>query len=165
MMTLRSAARLVLPFIVACGRAPETLPTHPTNSERVSFSLPSNDGALVTIPLASPTLTVLDFFGPSCEPCATRVPEIVRRREAIESRGAKLVLVAVLADGETSSDAENALARWGAKAPFLVDTADVSRREAAIRGLPATLVIDAKGVVRWRAAPTASADDVVAAVR
>jgi hypothetical protein len=136
-----------------------------TNTAPVTFSLPSNEGALVSVPLAGSRTTVLDFFGPTCEPCAKKVPELVRRRAEIEAHGAKLVLVAVLADTESTADAEGALARWGAPTAFLVDKGDVSRREAGISALPSTLVVGADGRVRWRAPPKASADDVISAIR
>lgn len=146
---------------VACA-APSRAPSA---GAPVSFSLPSNDGALVSVPLRGASLTVLDFFAPTCEPCAKKVPELLRRRGEIESRGGKLVLVAVLASGESSADAERALATWGAPSAFLVDRGDVSRREADVRALPAALVLGPDGAVRWRAPANASADDIVAAVR
>ena len=82
----------------------------------------------------------------------------------IEALGGKLVLIGVFADSETTDDARRALASWGVGgAPFLVDSGDASKREAGVRALPSTLVLDAKGVVRWVAPPDATAADVVAA--
>ncbi len=125
----------------------------------MSFSLPSNAGDLVTGPIAGARQTVLDFFGPSCEPCAKKVPVLVGRRSDIEKRGGRLVLVGVLADGESTSDAERALAKWGVRASFLVDRAGVALREAGVKDLPSTIILDASGATRWRAPIRATAED------
>jgi hypothetical protein len=74
------------------------------------------------------------------------------------------VLVGVLADGESTDDAKRALGSWGVTAPFLVDRDGTGKREAGVTTLPATIVLDASGAVKWVAPPSATADDVVAAV-
>ena len=164
-MTRRSASLLVLLTVGGCGGPAAVNSPSPASGPEVSFSLPSDTGDLVTVPLSGAQRTVLDFFGPTCEPCAKKVPELVGRRGEIEKHGGKLVLVAVLADGESTADAERALKKWGAPTPFLVDRAGVSLREAGVKDLPSTLVLDAQGHVRWRAPIGANSDDVLAAVR
>ncbi len=154
---------LVLTALSAgCGGAPP--PSAPVTAKSVGFALPSDDGALVTVPLAGARATVLDFFGPTCVPCKTKVPALEARRADLAAKGAKLVLVGVLADGESTDDAKRALASWGVKAPFLVDRDGTGKREAGVVTLPATIVLDASGAVKWVAPPGASAADVVAAV-
>jgi len=130
----------------------------------VNFSLPSDSGSLVTVPLSSASTTVLDAWAPTCEPCSRKLPALYAQRGQIEAHGGKLVLVAVLADGETTEDARGALSSWGVSAPFLVDHGSVMRSAAGVSALPATLVLDAKGVVRWVAPVNATVDDVIAVV-
>jgi hypothetical protein len=72
-------------------------------------------------------------------------------------------LIAVLADNESTDDAQRALASWGVSAPFLVDREGTGRREAGVLDLPATLVLDERGVTKWAAPVGASTADVVAA--
>lgn len=152
-------------FFVACGNAPTSEPGTPsTSGAAVSFSLPSDSGDLVTVPVPGVTSTVLDFFGPTCEPCAKKVPELVRHRADLEKRGARLLLVAVLGDGESGADAERALARWGVRSAFLIDRGGVSLREAGVKDLPSTLIVDQGGRMRWRAPPGATAEDVLRAM-
>ena len=129
----------------------------------VSFSLPSNEGALVSVPLVGAHATVLDFFGPSCEPCRKALPALYAKRGELANHGAQLLLVAVLADGESSDDAGRALSSWGVRAAFLVDREGTGEREAGVRNLPATLVLDERGVTKWVAPVAASTADVVAA--
>jgi hypothetical protein len=166
---LRLARSLVVPLLaslLACGGAgsPGAAPGTQASGADVSFSLPSSSGELVTVPVAGARHTVLDFFGPTCEPCAKKVPELVGRRGDIEKRGGRLVLVAVLADGESTADAERALTKWGVRSPFLVDRAGVSLREAGVKDLPSTLILDSTGATRWRAPIGATADDVLRAL-
>jgi hypothetical protein len=150
----------------ACGpaAAPPSAPSTALGHE-VALSLPTDDGALVTLPLAGARATVLDAFAPSCEPCRTKVPALLAREREIAEAGSRLVLVAVLAESESTEDAAAALRSWGAAAPFLVDRGEALRRECGVEALPATLVLDARGVVRWAASPQSEAGDVVAAAR
>ncbi|HRG99906.1 MAG TPA: TlpA disulfide reductase family protein [Polyangiaceae bacterium] len=146
----------------ACGGSPP--PSAPITAKSVGFALPSDDGALVTVPVPGARATVLDFFGPTCEPCKAKVPALEARRAELAAKGAKLVLVGVLADGESTDDAKRALASWGVTAPFLVDRDGTGKREAGVVSLPATIVLDASGAVKWVAPPGATAADVLAGV-
>jgi hypothetical protein len=152
-----------------CGRRePSTVAKYenrwPPSGPTVSFSLPSDAGDLVTVPLPNAKATVLDFFGPSCEPCRVKLPRLFARRKEIDERGARLVLVAILADGENTLDAERALEKWGVAASFLVDDAGVSLREAGVDVLPSTIILDARSRLRWRGPVDATADDVLDAL-
>ena len=128
------------------------------------FELPSDGGALVSIPQPSSPLTIVDAFGPTCEPCREKVPALLARRDLFASKGAKLVLVAVLGDGETTEQASAALLTWGAPSPFLVDRGGVLARELGLKGLPSTYLLDREGHVRWAGGGSATADDVSTAV-
>src|SRR6478609_8401653 len=149
---------------LGCSHSPTNRASNAPSGRQVSFSLPSDEGNLVTVPLSNVT-TVVDAWAPSCKPCREKLPALYARRGEIEAHGGKLVLVAVLADAETTEDARAALNSWGVKAPFLIDRGDVLRREAGVNELPATLVIDAQQHVRWVAPLNASASDVVAAAK
>jgi hypothetical protein len=148
--------------LISCAKTPASGAANAAPDRRVSFSLPSDDGNLVTVPLPNVT-TVIDAWAPTCKPCRDKLPALYARRAEIEARGAKLVLVAVLSQSESTDDARAALASWGVNAPFLIDRGDVLRREAGIASLPATLVLDEREHVRWVAPSNASADDVVSA--
>lgn len=167
MTPARFAQLAVTVTLVSCGAAtaPPSAPTEMLG-KGVELSLPTDKGALATVPAGGAPVTVLDFFGPTCPPCEKKVPALYARRAELEAAGAKLVLVAVLGDGETTDQARAALTRWGVTgASFLVDAGDASKTEAGVRGLPTTLVLDAKGTVRWSAPPDATASDVIAAAR
>lgn len=157
------AATLVLASCAGntAGNTPKSAPS-PVLGRSVRIDLPSNEGTLVSLPARRPATTI-DGFAPSCEPCRSKVPALVARQAELSARGVQLVLVAVLEDDESSEDAKAALVSWGVPAdqPFLVDRGAVLRRELGIEGLPASVVLDAQGRVRWVAPAGASADEVV----
>ena len=156
----RLAAAVIL--LVGCAKTPASSAANPVSDRQVSFSLPSDDGNLVTVPFPNVT-TVVDAWAPTCKPCREKLPALYARRAEIEAQGGKLVLVAVLSAAESTEDARAALTSWGVSAPFLIDRGDVLRREAGVSSLPATLVLDEQQRVRWLAPPNASANDVVVA--
>jgi thiol-disulfide isomerase/thioredoxin len=160
-MMLRVA--LLFGLLSGCGQGALASAPNAKLGQPVAFSLPSNEGSLVSVPLAGAHATVLDFFGPSCEPCRKALPALHAQRSALAAHGAKLVLIAVLADGESTEDAKRALSSWGVRAAFLIDREGTGRREAGVRELPATLVLDQHGITKWAAPVGASAQDVVAA--
>lgn len=137
---------------------------NPAAGRQVRIDLPSDGGALVSLPFAGRT-TVLDAWAPTCLPCKEKLPALFKRSAELEAAGAKLVLVAVLSDGESTDAARATLASWGVKSPFLIDRGDVLRREVGVTELPTTLVLSPSGDVRWTAPVNATADDVVRAAR
>jgi thiol-disulfide isomerase/thioredoxin len=151
-------------LVPSCAKAPVSGAPNTASVRQVSFSLPSDDGNLVTVPLPN-VKTVVDAWAPTCKPCRDKLPALYARRSEIETHGGKLVLVAVLSESESTEDARAALTSWGVSAPFLIDRGDVLRREAGVTSLPATLVIDEQQHILWTAPPTATADDVVAAAQ
>lgn len=162
-----AVAFLLFATLTACGGASAAAASSPAQPTRtgVSFELPSDGGQLVPIPQPSSRVTVIDAFGPTCAPCREKLPALLARRGEIEAAGGKLVLVAVLGDGESTDDAAKALASWGASSPFLVDRGAVLLRELGLRGLPGTYVLDRDGAVRWESTPESTEDDVVAAAK
>jgi hypothetical protein len=163
--TIALCAAAAIPTATACSAAAPPSAISAALGRRVTLNLPSHDGALVVLPLRNAQMTVIDAFAPTCKPCREKVPALLARRRELAAIGGELVLVGVLADGESTDDASSALRSWGVDASFLVDRGDVLRRECGVEVLPATLVLDASGAVRWVAGPTSTAADVVAAVR
>lgn len=132
----------------------------PMLGKKVVMDLPSDIGALVSIGGGGQPL-VLDFWAPSCAPCQKKLPELVAREGDLRAVGARLILVAVLSDGESTEMARETLASWGVQRPFLVDREDVSRRAAGVTELPATLILNTEHIATWVASVTTSAEDVV----
>jgi len=104
-------------------------------NQSVSLALPADNGSLVSIPGSS--TYVLDFWATTCEPCRTATPALVARKDEIEARGARLVLVGVLEEEESTDQARGVLESWGVHEPFLVDRDNASKSQLGVMSLPA----------------------------
>ena len=124
------------------------------------FSVPDDQGALVVVPAGSAKATVLDFWATSCAPCSRSVPTLASRAPTLSSQGIDLRLVGVLDEGESIDDARAVLTGWGVTQGFLVDRGGSLLRQLNIDSLPATMVLDDAGVVRWVAPSGATVDEV-----
>jgi hypothetical protein len=151
--------------IVGCGGAGASTNPSAGPPRAARFALPSDEGALVSLPLANGRAAVIDAWSPSCVPCKESVPKLVARTAELEQHGVELVLVAVLSDSESTEDAKKVLSSWGVTRSFLIDRGDALRREVGIESLPGTVLLTSSGEVRWTAPPNAAAADVVAAAR
>ena len=149
---LALSALLLLP---ACGHAPAPSAQHPMLGQSVTLALPSDGGALVSIPSQDGKTTVLDFWGPTCEPCRKKLPDLVAKNAELQARGARLILVAVLAENESTEQAKATLSSWGVDWPFLVD------RAAEGIAIAAVVLAPAEGE-RAGAGPAAAADRLLA---
>lgn len=155
----------LLALLVSCSHDPPPATPNDPLGQVVMFSLPNESGALMGIPVAGARLTVLSFFGPHCEPCRKSVPGLYAQRRALAAHGAKLVLIAVLAKGESPEDAKRALESWGIEEPFLIDSHGTASRTAAVSALPRTLVLDAHGVAKWMFTGEASVENIIMVTR
>jgi cytochrome c biogenesis protein CcmG/thiol:disulfide interchange protein DsbE len=128
-----------------------------------SFIAPDDRGEMVQVPKAKSRATVLDFWMTTCEPCADSVPALARVLPSLRDAGIDVVFVGVLDTSESIADARGVLARWGTNVPFLVDRDGGLQRQFNIVALPATLILDDAGMVRWVAPAGATADEIARA--
>lgn len=149
--------------LAGCGAAPVSAPS-PVLGKAIKVDLLDENGSKVSVPISGARSTVLDFWSPTCEPCRKSVPALIAKVPEIEAQGGKVVLVGVLSEDESAADAHGALESWGVRYPFLVDRGEVSQTQAGVNALPATLILDAGGVVRWVSPTGSSAADIVKAL-
>lgn len=162
-MWQQRVALLAFLGLVSCAGAMPSAPSDMLHkSLRLELDGPTDQK--VTVPAAGAKVTVLEFWSPTCEPCKTRVPAIVLRTADLRSKGAELVLVAVLSGDESAHDAEVALEAWGVRGQrSLVDRGDALQSQLGVNALPATAILEGDVLV-WLAPAEANADDVVKAV-
>jgi peroxiredoxin len=108
---------------------------------------------------------LLNVWATWCRPCRDEIPELQQLHERYRERGLQLVGVSVDATG--SEDAIRDFAgRYGMTYPIWRDPAENVSATFLVVGVPATFLIDADGVLRWKkTGPIAGADtSLVAAV-
>jgi hypothetical protein len=130
-----------------------------------SFSAPDEDGDLLHVPGRAARATVVELWSAGCEPCRAALPALAGEAAGLERDGVAVVLVSVLDGGEPIDRPRAALRAWGVARGFLVDRGGGVERMLGVDRLPATLVLDREGVVRWAAPPGAPAADVALAAR
>jgi hypothetical protein len=108
---------------------------------------------------------VLELWATDCEACRPALAAFAREAPRLQGDGVAWVLLGVLEEGEPLDRVREVLRGWGVARPFLVDRGGGVQRTLGIGALPATVVLDRKGVVRWAAPASASAREVAAAAR
>jgi AhpC/TSA family len=154
--------------LLPAGCAPAAPPASAQLSSlgaRASFSAPDARGDLVHVPGAAPRATVVELWAADCEPCRWAIAALAAEAPRLEADGIDCVLVGVLDAAEPIDRGREALRAWGVDRAFLVDRGGGVQRALGIATLPATVVLDRAGVVRWVAPAGARPATVTAAAR
>jgi cytochrome c biogenesis protein CcmG/thiol:disulfide interchange protein DsbE len=112
-----------------------------------SFRLPDTDGRTVSLADLRGKPLVLAFFASWCHPCEEELPVL----EQFARDDADRLHVAAISYQDLRSDSVDFVHRLGITYPALLDdpSAPVARRYG-VRGIPQTVFVDARGVVRGR---------------
>jgi cytochrome c biogenesis protein CcmG/thiol:disulfide interchange protein DsbE len=112
-----------------------------------SFRLPDTDGRTVSLADLRGKPLVLAFFASWCHPCEEELPVL----EQFARDDAGRLHVAAISYQDLRSDSVDFVRRLGITYPALLDdsSAPVARRYG-VRGIPQTVFVDARGVVRGR---------------
>ena len=121
-------------------------------------SLPDLSGMTITLPYKKGTPTILVFFASWCAPCQAELPRVARFSSSGSLHGVKIMGIA---SNDTSTSAARGFARnANFNAPVLFDAdGTASSSDFNIVGLPDTVAIDGRGVIRQVVVgPVTSAD-------
>lgn len=116
------------------------------------FTLPTLDGKTYTLSEAFTKpgkVVVLDLWATWCPPCRAEIPFLVRLHKDYSGKGAIVVGVAI--DPEKDRGKVEDFARQH-KINYTVPLDPGGQKTAAaykVRGIPATFIIDRKGVIRY----------------
>lgn len=150
-MRLRRLAGFAM-LAAACAK-----PDAPPVSDRVEVGQPappyaaqSMSGDTVSLAGLRGKVVLLNVWATWCGPCRAEIPELRAIHEKYKARGLELVGVSVDADG--SDDAIRAFAQ-DFKMDYAIwrDPGEGVSATFRMSGVPATFVIDRKGVLRWKA--------------
>lgn len=107
---------------------------------------------------------MLEFWSPTCDPCKQIIPAVIAKRAELAQRGADLVHVAVLEEGQSANDAKATLAFWGVNERFVVDANGEYMRKLGAKAVPAFAIVDATGTLVWVAPDGITISGLISAI-
>jgi thiol-disulfide isomerase/thioredoxin len=145
-MSLKSLCMTIALAVGAIGSS-AALAADPIGQPAPAFSLPLRGGSA---PLALEQLrgqvVMVNFWASWCEPCRTEFPLLDQIYKKYKGVGFTLVGVNVEPD---SKDAERFIAKTPASFPIVFDKDSAVSKLYHVSGMPTTVLIDKKGVLRW----------------
>jgi peroxiredoxin len=153
--SVRTAIHLLRGFVcalalVSCARAtlPPSAPGPALGRSLPEFTRRSLDGATVSSGELRGKIVVVEFFAQYCKPCWKALPQVQKL-----AQGDPEVAVLGIGEDEFASDTQLMARQLGLTFPVVHDAGNALAGRFRVRQLPATLVLDRKGVVRWQARP------------
>jgi cytochrome c biogenesis protein CcmG/thiol:disulfide interchange protein DsbE len=128
-------------------KEPPSVPSPLVAAPVPDFARAALDGSRVDTATLRGRVVVLDFFAEHCAPCARSLPAI----EALHRADAGVAIIGVSEDDDADG-ARRMVARHGLTFPVVHDGAHALAGRYRVRELPATFVVDPRGVVRWHGA-------------
>lgn len=109
------------------------------------FDLRDDDGRAVSLDRYRGSIVVMNLWASWCPPCRAEMPDLQRLTEAYGSRG---VAVVGVNEGESAERAREFAGSLGIRFPIWVDASQRYGRVYSALGLPTTVILDRRGVVR-----------------
>lgn len=163
----RGAWALVLGLVLMGSCASKGLPPSATGPALgrplPEFTRRSLDGTTISASALRGKIVVVEFFAQYCKPCWKALPQVQKL-----AAGDSEVAVIGIGEDEFASDTDLMARQLGLTFPVMHDAGNALAGRFRVHQLPATLVLDRTGVVRWQARPgdgVAELRQAVAALR
>ncbi|MCE5198983.1 MAG: TlpA disulfide reductase family protein [Armatimonadota bacterium] len=161
-MKIRRALTLAIVVASVGVLAVATFANLSPKAKAPNFTLPTLEGKSLTLSdhtKGSPRAVVLDIWATWCPPCRAEIPYLVDLYNGYKDKG--LVMIGVAIDQEKADVKEFAKQQKISYTLALDPGAETIGSKYKVTGIPATYVIDKKGVVRYvhSGFPTRSKDE------
>jgi peroxiredoxin len=117
------------------------------------------DGSVVETTAWRGRVVLVDFFAEHCAPCARSLPSIEALHRAMPD-----VVVLGVSEDDDAVGAQRMVERHSLSFPVVYDDGHALAGRFRVTDMPATFVVDARGLVRWQGSGE-STDDLGAVVR
>ena len=145
-MTLKSLC-MAITLAAGAGLSAGALAADPIGQSAPAFSLPlRGGGAPLGLDKLRGQVVMVNFWASWCEPCRKEFPLLDQIYKKYKGVGFTLVGVNVEPDAK---DAENFIAKTPVSFPIVFDKDSAVSRLYHVSGMPTTVLIDRKGVLRW----------------
>jgi peroxiredoxin len=151
----------VVAFAGCNGTAPPpTAPSPLLSREPPEFRAVALDGSAVETEQWRGHVVLIDFFDEHCVPCAQMMPSI----EALHRAMPDLAVLGISEDDDAAG-AQRMIARHGMSFPVVHDDDHALAGRFRVTDLPATFVVNARGVIAWLGTTAEDADALRAVVQ
>jgi peroxiredoxin len=144
--TLRSAARQLLLGVALAAIAGLAVPAVAPSAPAPDFTLRSMSGPNLRLQEQRGQVVLVNFWATWCGPCRQEIPQLNKLYDKYRSSGFVLLGVNIDEDAKAATDLATKL---GVKFPVLLDTDKKVSKLYDMSAMPATIVIDRDGKVRY----------------
>ncbi len=145
-MTLKSLC-LAIALATSAGVTSAALAADPIGQPAPGFSLPLRGGpAPLGLEQLRGQVVMVNFWASWCEPCRKEFPLLDQIYKKYRPAGFTLIGVNVEPDAK---DAEGFIAKTPVTFPIVFDKDSAVSKLYRVSGMPTTVLIDRKGVLRW----------------
>jgi len=145
-MTLKSLC-ITIALAAGTGVSVTAVAADPIGQPAPAFSLPLRGGnAPLSLDKLRGQVVMVNFWASWCEPCRKEFPLLDQIYKKYKGVGFTLVGVNVEPDAK---DAESFIAKTPVTFPILFDKDSAVSKLYHVAGMPTTVLIDRKGVLRW----------------
>ncbi|HET6654729.1 MAG TPA: TlpA disulfide reductase family protein [Gammaproteobacteria bacterium] len=123
------------------------------------LKLPDTSGEMVPLRDDGARVTVINFWASWCGPCLDEIPDLVTVYERWGRRGVRVIGIAV--DSGTPEEIAEFTRRHDIPYPVLVADTGWARQHFGLTGVPVTLIVDERGIIRARLPGPQSADRLI----
>lgn len=151
----RTAGLLIGALALGCDA---NAPPGEVGTRMPAYSAMTLDGEMVALEDLRDDVVLLNVWATWCPPCRKEIPELQTLADRYGERGLHVVGVSVDAPGSTRQVREF-LEEFDVRYTILRDPHEVVAGMLGVVGMPTTVLIDRRGVIRWRHLGAVTADD------
>jgi peroxiredoxin len=148
-MSRRLMRALAALCIALCAGTAVAAGSMQVGSPAPAYTAESLDGGTVSLDSLRGRVVLLNVWATWCPSCRDEIPFIAKLQSTESARGLQVVGISV-DDAADRQQVLNALPVLGINYPVWLDPEDRIGRLHRSKGLPASVLIDRAGVVRWR---------------